>query len=352
MTVLTGGRTIWAFVWEDSNEYAQEPGEPSDTNFKAFGNREDVNEPDRDNNYEALFRPFNRQPDTYLELEFTGSWGTDFVYTNPWWLAFIFGEPEVEDNEDGTWDLEFSVRTDEVPRSAHLIRETHYPDGTTTQTVFMGAVVDGPSLNTSVQDTMDVSLDGFYADERHYDDVADSPVGEIGDQPETEFRPLNFANAELYLDLDDDGSPEFTGNVQDLDLTFNSNAEADHELGTRFSTERTFLGFEPDLSYTSRITTQSKAEEQKSFYGSQVDDTLDHEMPAEELTDAAIMGRVQLLSRKEENELTVNFEEAFPSTYSPTNLGDPESAMDNSVDRLLTNLTATATVDKDPAEYF
>lgn len=347
MSVLTGSRQIWAYVFEDDGEYAQEPGEPADNDFKPFGDDEDISEPDADNSEESLYRPFSRQPSTYLEQEYDGSWGVDFVYTNPWWFAFIFGEPEIVE-ETGEWTLTFEGGPQNLPKSGHLIEETHYRDGTVTQTVYIGAVVDSPDVSTSVQDTFDVSLDGFYADERLYEDAANSPYGEIGQQPTTDFRPLNFANAELFLDLDDDGTAEFRGNVQDADISFNSNADPEYELGTRFSTAPSFLDFEPDLTYTARVTDDLKEEEKKSFYGTQVDTSGDELFPAEELTDDDIIGSLNAFSRKQTNELEISFAEAFPSSYQRSNTGDPESAVDDDVDRMLTDMTVEAVVDVEP----
>ena len=349
--VLTGSRQIWAYVWEDDGEYAQEPGEVSDNNPKAFGDDEDVNDPDADNSEETYFRPFSRQPSTYHEMEFDGSWGTDFTFTNPWWLAFIYGEPEITDNAD-TWDLEFEESPTSPPRSAQLIEETHYSDGTVEQTVYTGAAVDSPSISTSIQDTLDVSLDGFYADERHYDNASNSPYGELGEQPSTDFSPLNFANTELYLDLNDSGDADFRGKVQDVDVSFNSNIEAEFELGTRFATGRAALDFEADLSYTARVSEDLKSAERTSFYGNQVDTSGDATIPAEELSDVDVIGNVDLYSRKEENSLTLDWGEAFPSTFQRSNTGDPQSAVDDDVDRSLINLTASATVGVDPNEYF
>jgi len=351
--VLTGSRQIWAFVWEDDGEYAQEPGEVSDDNPKAFGDNEDISDPDADNSEETYYRPFSRQPSNYHEMEYDGSWGTDFTFTNPWWLAFVYGEPEITENsEEGTWDLEFTERLTAPPRSAQLIEETHYSDGTVEQTVYTGAAVDSPSISTSVQDTLDVSLDGFYADERLYEDASLSPYGILDEQPDTDFSPLNFANAELFLDLSDSGSAEFRGRVQDVDVSFNASMEAEYELGTRFATDRSALDFEPDLSYTARVTDDLKSEERKSFYGNQVDTTGDATIPAEELSDVDVIGNLDMFSRKEENSLNLEWEEAFPSSFQRSNTGDPQSAVDDDVDRSLINLTASATVGVDPAEFF
>lgn len=350
MSVLTGSRQIWAYIWEDDGEFAQEPGDPTDEDWKAFGDNEDVSEPDANNSEETYYRPFSRQPSTYHEMEYEGSWGVDFVYTNPWWLSFIYGEPEETDNtaDDNGYDLEWQEDVEKEPKSAHLVEETHYSDGTVTQTVYIGVVVDSPDISTAIQDPLDVSLSGFYVDERTYENATNSPYGEIGQQPDTEYHPLNFANTELYLDLDEDDTAEFRGRVQDLDLSFNSNAEPDYELGTRFGVGTAFLDFEPDLSYTARVTDDLKEDEKTSFYGNQVSTSGDAVYPAEEMSDADIKGKVEMYSRKEDNELIIEFGEAFPSSFQRSNTADPESAIDDSVDRMLTSLTATATVGSSP----
>lgn len=354
MSVLTGGRTIWAYVWEDDGEYAQEPGAPSDSEFKAFGNDEDVSEPDADNSTETYYRPFDRQPSEYHEMEYEGTWGTDFIYTNPWWLAFVYGEPQITDNTDsgGDYVLSYNLSPTNPPKTAHLVEENHYQDGTVTQTVYTGAGVDDPSFSTAVQDPLDVSINGFYADQRTFEDATQSPYGKIGDQPDTDFSPLNFANTELYLDLTDSGTAEFRGAVQDVDVSFNANIEPDYELGTRFATSKVDLDFEPDLTYSARVTNEIKEAERTNFYGNQVDTGTDAVFPAEEMSDVDVKGRVDLFSRKETNSLSVSWNEAFPTSFSRANFGDPASAIDDDVDRSLLDVTAEATVGVDPSAYF
>lgn len=349
MVTLTGSRTIWGYLWEDDGSYAQDPGDPSDTDVKAFGDSETVTPPQLSNQSSPLYRPFSRQPTKYLEGGFNGSWGTDFVYTNPWWLCFVYGEPTETDNGDGTFTLVFDNDPERPPRTAHLISETHYEDGTVSQTVYIGAAVDSPSFSAAVNDTVNVSLSGFFADQKTYQDVADSPIPELESQPDTQFRPLHFGNAELYLDLDQDNTPEFKGLVQNADVSFNTTVNPEYELGTRFAVQKTDLQFEPSLTYSARITTAVRDQERFNFYGDQSNvSSGDPNLPQEEMNGADILGKMEAFSRFEDNRLILDFEEAFPEQYQQAGFADPASAIDANVSRNLTSLKATATVGVTP----
>lgn len=346
----TGAQTIWTFLWEDELEYAQEPGEPDDDDFKPFGDREEITEPDSDNNQESLFRPFNRLPSTYLEGEFQGSWGVDFVYTNPYWLKFIFGNPDVTENGDDTFTLDFEINADTVPASAHVIEETHYGDGTVEQNVYAGAVVEGPDISIQVGDPIEISIDGDFATEYNYDDANESPYGVIDEQPQTNFRPLHFGNADLFLDVDEDGTAERQGRVQSLDLNFNGTVEIENELGTRVGTIPSFLELEPDISYSKFLSADTKEQERRSFYGSLEDEEgEDYATVQESLCGSDIAGRVEVESSCDEtNEARFLFAEAIPDSYQRTNTGDVQSAIEEDVDRSVTDLNVVATIDEDP----
>ena len=340
----TGARTIWAFIWEDDNSYAQDPGEPADDDWKPFGDREQINEPDSSNQSETLYRPGSRVPSRYLEGGFDGSWGVDFIYTNPYWMGFVLGEPEVDEN-NGEYTLTYEESQENPPRSAHLIEETHYSDGTVEHTVYVGAVVDDPDIDVGVDDVVDVSLSGAFATEFNYE-LGDSPYDEIGDQPDTNFCPLHFGNADLYIDIDDDGSAERMPRVQQLTFNFNTTVEPEYELGTRFAVVPSFLALEPNVQYNRFVSDDSKSDERRSFYGS-----LENDTPAESFCDGSnIAGRVELFSRKsdEVNEARFMWNESFPESYQRTNTGDPESALEDDVERNVLDISVTATIDEEP----
>jgi len=349
----TGARTIWAFVFEDDGAYAQEPGDPADSEFKPFGDREQINEPSSENNSETLYRPFSRQPTGYLEGRFEGSAGVDFIYTNPYWLAFVMGQPEVtEVTPDEEYTLNYEFSQDSVPATGQVIEETHYPNGDVGQTVYLGVMCDGMSVDVDVDGEVEVSMDWAFADERNYDDATTSPIGEIGTQPDTNHCPLHFGNANLLLDLNNDGTPEEQGRVQSVSFDFNLTAEIEGELGTRFGTVPSFLEVEPNITYQKYLEATEPDRERRSVYGSQeVISGEDYYAPLEDMcgdTDVNIAGRLKLESRDETNSLMLMFGESFPESYQRTNTGDPESALEDDVERNVHSLTATATTDFDP----
>lgn len=348
----TGAQTIWAFVFEDSAAYAQEPGDPADGEFKPFGDREEINEPSSENNTEALYRPFNRQPDNYIEGRFTGSGGTDFIYTNPFWLAFVMGQPDVNEvTPDEEYTANYSFSADNTPASAHVIEETHYDDGSVAQTFYIGTIATGMSVDVSTDDVVEISFDWDYADERHYDTVADSPLDEIGSQPETQACPLHFGNADLFLDLNNDGTAERQGKVQSVSFDFSLNAEVETELGTRKGTSASFLEVEPNITYQKYLEDAEPDTERRSVYGSQEKfNSENYYAPLDELcsSDANVAGRVELESRAETNSLSLLFGESIPESYTRTNTGDPQSALEDDVDRNIYSITATATLSYDP----
>lgn len=347
-STTTGAQTLWTFVWEDDDSFAQEPGEPADNDFKPFGDRENITEPDGNNNYESIFRPFSREPSNYLEGEFTGSWGVDFIYTNPYWLSFIFGAPDVVET-DGVYNLTYELSPDNPPRSAHVIEETHYDDGSVEQNVYIGAIVESPSVSISVGDTVDVSLSGNYSSERNYADASLSPHGIIGEQPDTNFRPLHFGNANLFLDINEDGNAERQGRVQQIDFNFNGTVQLEQEIGTRFATVPSFLELEPDVSYSKFLSSDTKEQERRSFYGSLENEELeDFALPQETLCGSDIAGRVELSSKCETNEAKFMFAQSFSDTYQRTNSGDVQSAIEEDVDRNVLGVSVSTQSEEEP----
>ena len=340
---ITGSDQIWAYRWEDDGAYAQSPGEPSDTTWKAFGSSESVSEPDIDNNTEANYRPFSRTPERYKEMQFSGEWGTDYSLTNPWWLQFVFGEPSTTEVTAGEEYEHVFEEGQSVPKSAQILEETHHPDGTVSHDVYVGCIVNSADFDTSVENPVEVSLSGPYARSYTYENASDnSPISPLGSQPPSEYRELNQAESDLYMALDA-SEPERQGYIQDASFTFNMNAEVEYEIGTRFPTLTSFLNIEPEISYTARWTSDADQSRRKSVYGSQSANA-----PSETLSDDdAIAGELRFDAGPTNLQYKIEFTEGFPSDTSRPNTADPESAVDEEVTRNVTGLTITVTADQD-----
>lgn len=342
MSTATGAHTILVYRWEDEGEYNQDPGDVTDDVNKIFGAGETMDSQDRANNAERLFGPFDRSTDVIIEQQFEGDWSIDFTLTNTWWLQFLFGEPDTSGEAPATHEYSLDPRA--APRTAHIIEEIHYPDGDVHQTVYKGVAASSADLDVSTEDVVDGSIDGFYADEVLYEDPeANSPYGEIGTQPETEYRPMHFGNSELRMDLDDDGTAEFLGLVQDASISMEANAEQTYELGTRFVASPQYLQFEPDVDYTRIVDQNSKEEERRAAaYGSMAADS-----PQETIADGDIDGEFNFENAVDgdDNKLEIDLIGAFPDDFSRSGVGDPEEALEDDVTRLVRDLELTVTSD-------
>lgn len=338
----TGAHTIFAYKFEDENDFNQDPSTSlNDSVFKPFGANEDISDPEVSNNSEPIRRPFNRQPVGHLETGMDGSWGCDFTMTNGYWLQTVFGKP-AETNDSST-EFTFEVGSERVPRSVRLLEETHYPDGTVTHSIYTGCAVTGTDAEVSVDDVVSISLDGEFADVRTYDSVSDSPLDELGSQPSLQFRPLHFGNAELELSI---GGNTVTrqGAVQDASISFNAEAEMQSEIGSRVSQLVSRLAFDPEITYTKLQTGGNRQEERKNVYGGSAAGS--GIGIGESLADADIEGRLKFDSPVDNNNLILKFAEAFPESYTPTNIGDVESALEDDLSRQLVDFRAIYTTDE------
>ena len=352
MSATSGAHTLWVYRWEDDGEFNQAPGALADSTNKVFGANETMDSADRANNPERMFRPFSRAAEEIIETNFEGSWSADFVLANTWWLQFFFGAPQTESiSGDGTAPYRHTYDTDPsvggVPKSAHLIEETHHADGTVEQTVYTGTVAGSIDIDVSTEDTVSISLDGNYADEQTYDEnvSSNSPYGVIGSQPDLSYRPMHFGNSILKLDIDEDGTAESLALVQEAGLGLEGNVEMGYELGTRFPVIPQYLNYEPDIDYTRLVSGRTSPDEKTSAYGASYGASTPS--PQETLADAAIDGSLEFdAATSTTNKLVMNIIGAFPDEYSRSNIGDPSEALEDDITRMIEDVTATVESDQ------
>ena len=346
MSTATGSNTIWAYYWEDDGEFAQEPADISDTDLKSFGLNEEIDDPEGSNNPERLSRPFNRQTQQMVATNFEGSWGTDFTMSNTWWLQYVFGKPvstsEITDGGTGTGNFrhEYETQAANPPRSAQLIEEVHYPNGTIEQTVYIGAIVDSTDVDVSVEDTVEVSLGGLYADQRFFPDASNSPFGVIGSQPASEYRAMHFGQSDLFMDLDNDSTIERKALVQDASASFGLNAELENALGNRTPVIPSFLEIESTLDYTTLVRDNFAEEEKRAMYGSQSATQVQTKI------DSQVAGELEFISEDEPNRMFLEFADTFPESFSRNNTGDPTAALEEDSSREVEQLTVTVETDE------
>jgi len=346
-STVTGGDQIFAFVFEDADSFAQDPGNPTDTNFKTFGIDETMDTQDREQNPERLNRPGKRTTDEFLETNFDGSWSSDFILTNAHWLRMIYGDPTVSGTDSNTYT--FDLNNGNTPRSAHLIEQINYDDGTTEQTVYIGCPATDADFDVSVEDTVGISISGDYVTEKTFSsaDGDDMPYGDIvngiSQQPDEDVRPFHYGNSELLLDLDNSGTVDFQSLIQDVSVTLAANTEMEDELGTRFSVARSYLNFEPDVSFTRLVNDNDQDDQKALMYGSSTASE-----PQETLVDSEIDGEVSFdvgLSA-ELNKYTFNLSGTFPDSFTRSNVGSIEDVIEEEVDRFVKDVGVVVETDQ------
>jgi hypothetical protein len=358
MSTTTGANVIFAYRWEDDGEFNQDVDDgsgayaPSDTTNKNFGANESLDTADRANNPERMNRPFSRSAEQIIEAQFDGSWSTEFVLANTWWLQYFYGKPAVQGTSapfTHTYDVDPTVGPDDtnIPRSAHLIEETHHSDGTVKQTVYKGAVATSIDVDISVEDTVSISIDGDYADEVSFDNPeTNSPLGEIGTQPKLEYRPMHYGNGILRMDVNNDGTIETRRKIQDAGISLEGNTELARELGTRFAVAREDLAFEPSLDYTSLVDGDIAHDERESVYGASAGSTTSS--PQETLDGSSIDGELEIdANTSKDNKVIFNILGAFPDDYSRSGIGAPDEALEEDITRMIAEVTVEVKSDEE-----
>lgn len=309
---LTGADTTYTFVYEDDGEFNQDPSDVEDIDPKVFGEEEDVSEPTRNNNTEQSTRPGSRGVSQLYETQFDGETGVDFIMTGTEWVDFVTGS-------DGTTD---------IPKTGQIIEETVTEADNVVQTVYTGVTATGLSVDVSVEDTVSVSLDFAYADEQVFTDVsANSPFGEVGTQPEA-GRIAHFGHSTLEVNV---GDSTVRPRVQDASFTLSPNVEMEYELGTRFAVAPGFYELQPDISYSAQLNDGVEADERTSAYGGTSSE------PQEDMDSAIVSGA--LIIDNGETSLEISFAESLTDSYQRNNIGNPEDALEDDVDRVLKDVS-------------
>jgi len=311
---LTGADTTYTFVYEDDGSFSQDPTTLTDTTPKIFGEEEDVSEPSRSNNAEQSVRPGSRGVSQLYETQFEGETGVDFIMTGTDWVDFITGSNGVSD----------------IPKTGQIIEETITEQGNVIQTVYTGVTATGLSIDVSVEDTVSIGLDFGYADEVVFEDVpTNSPFGEVGTQPEA-GRIAHFGHSSLEVSV---GSTTARPRIQEASFTLNPSVEMEYELGTRFPVAPAFYELQPDISYSAQLNDSVEADERTSAYGGTSSE------PQEDMDSAIVSGA--LIIDNGNTSLTIDFAESLTDSYQRNNVGNPEDALEDDVDRVLKDVSIT-----------
>ncbi len=339
MAVLTGKDTSVVFYWED--EFAQDPAEVSDEEMKTFGSNVTIGTNEGSNNAVRQFQPGSRQAEYIIEQQFSGSWSVDFTLTNPSFLRTMFGEPETDEL---VADEEYEHRFEgQFPESLILVEQVENSDGTFDHRILTGCIASSVSVDSDVEDMVNISVDGAYVTEELFEDVDDEETEapyESFLQPATDYRPLHFANANLYISEDDTEDATVRQSlIQNASLDLEGNVDIVYEIGTRLGVDFSPKALEPSMSYT-RLIRDNDTTDQTDMYGASAatspEDPVmeDSDIYAEIVIDNGQTG-------EDKNLYTFELYGTLADSVTRNNIGDPESDIEADVDRMISEVNVT-----------
>ena len=325
MGVATGHDVRVNYLWED-NGYAQTP---NDGDYKTFGADVRFNRAEASNDPTKLFDPNDREASKIIAQRFNGSWSVEFTLTNPWWVRAVISNPTTDGTDldgDGVADHYTHTFDGKYADTMQIRFGNEYSnDGR----VLKGCVVRSCDIDVQVNDTVNVSLDGFYAEEEIVNDIG--PAQDTFQQD-----PMTFAQAQFSLDN------EIVNLTQNVSLSIENNIDPVGELGTRFTVDYAPLVRDPSISF-SKIEKDAQDELQRLYGGSTtIDNMPENQAPVTLTFDNGKSGA-------DEETLQFDVTGAFRDSYSLSGLTDPEQQLRSDINEMAESVSATATNDTENA---
>ena len=304
MVATTGADTRAVYLWEDS--FATDS--PADSTPKTFGHDVTVTSAELSNNPEDLFDPGSREAAERIAQMFEGSWGVEFVLTNPWFWRAVIAEGSstgVDSDGDGTTDYYEHTFDGQIPDSLQLILPV---EATENERVLQGCVVSSCTLEASDNGTTTVTLEGAYANE------SETTNASLTGQVTASEDPLTFADGELTFD-----GTTFSL-VQNVSVTIENNIDLVPELGSRFAADYSPKPRTTTVDFGKIVESDSNLLTAYGGSGSSPDNRLDG---SDEVSGSLTFDNGG--SGSNTNSHTVNFAGGFPETYGRDGTGDPEA---------------------------
>lgn len=308
MPAATGADTRGVFLWEDDSngdiDFATDS--PDDSTYKTFG--DDVTFPDAqmDNDPVDLFDPGSREAAKRIGQMFSGTWGAEFVLSNPeFWKAVV-----ADVSTSGASPPYTHTFSGEVPWPMRIVLPVE-PTGN--ERILKGCVVATCTIDVADNGTVNVSLNGAYADEEET-----SPgTGSITSQVSSSDEPLMFA----------DGSLTFGGTtyslVQSVTLTIENNVDLIPELGSSFAVDyspkvrRTTIDWGKIVENDNLLTT--------AYGGGSATSPQDRMDSDAEFSGDLTFDNGEASGNADQNKHVINLSGVFPDTYGRSGTGDPSA---------------------------
>lgn len=312
--VVYAGHDVRAYIlWEDNGYNSS----PNDTTEKTLGANLRITQAEGSNGALRLHDPGDREASTIVPQRFAGSWSAEFTMTNGYFMRTVAGSPTSVDNADGTHTHTYDGKYGDSFQ-LHIGRENDND-----ATILKGCVPRSIQIRVSVDETVTVTMDGFYVDE--------DPNGTLAAQPATTEDPFTFAQADVKI-----GGTR-VALVQEATLTLELNADPVGELGTRLSVDNSQRVRAPSIDF-SKIKETGDDDHRTDLYGGAggPQQTVDEDGITFEFDNGKAAGSGM-------NKLVLTLGGAFPDTYGLTGTGDPEAELTEDVNRMVRTITADYT---------
>lgn len=317
------------YLWEDNGFNAA----PADSTYKTFGANVKFNRAEASNDPVKLFDPNDREAAKVLAQRFSGSWSVEFTMTNPWWLRTIFGSPSTTGTDlgtDGVDDRWTHTYNGKYGDSMQIVLGMEHAGE---QRILSGCVVRSATVDVAVNDTVTVSLDGFYAEEQ-IDTTGTGPA-----QTTFEDDPYTFAEASFSLN---GAAVNLTQNVS---LSIENNVDPIGELGTRFTADYAPKVRAPSVSF-SKVEKDNQDEVERLYGGT--GSTSPQSYPENEAPITVSFDNGKTGSAMQ----TIQFDVggAFRESYSLSGMADQEQQLRSDINEMARTITATAENDTSTAK--
>ncbi len=211
---IAGSEARIAYGWETTFNTAG-------TVNKQFSQGVRVPTYDIDNDPEHIYAIGSQDVATSIAKTFKGSWGVEFIYSDPWWLRAILGGIPITSGSAPyvhTWDVaNFGISTQQTSLSIQY----GFDLATDSDQTLTGCICNNATITCNVGDPIKVRLDGWFSG-IDKDTVLLSPVAPVESPVTFEAGTFEIPNGTAI------------SNVQSVELSWTRNNDPVYAIGSRF----------------------------------------------------------------------------------------------------------------------
>lgn len=314
MPAYDGSDTRLHLLWEDNGFL----NDPTDATPKSLGKAAQLETLELTRNGTRVFLPASRTAvDIKTGARIDGSWGLRAAVSTPWIYRWIKGAPTTTDNGDGT----FTHTYDGTPDPARLL--IGY-EGIGDERTLAGCVPVRAVVETSVDEDLGgiVTMEGFYADEP---DLSQS----LTSQPTSGFDVLDASDATFDLD----GAAQTIMQQSTWTLEY-PDLGGVVGFGSRLPVDYGIRAFTPEVDYTKLKVDNAPVEDIYDGSASLQEDVASSAPLTQEFDNGE--------SGSAMKRLTLSGTGSFPNSLGESGHGDPQSLIEEDLNRMLTDVTITA----------